>query len=609
METQRRDNGENNKKTGYKIITWGFCLFILFSLCSPWLAPVETGFFIVNTKTVVKAQEVGVWGEGDVGKIAMEETGLVEKDPRIIIANIIKIFLGFLGIIALVLIIYAGYLWMTSGGDIAKIEQSKAIIKNAVIGLIIILSSYAIVSFILSKFLTGGAGGATGSTAGHSPSFGAMGDSIVESHYPARNEKDIARNTKIVVTFREQMDEATIIRDIQEGDVCGGAGMKCGNLQFSNIRIYPTNINDSCIFEDGEYINCELNNIVDVSVFTVDDKTFILKPSRYLGNSESNVWHSVYLTTGLKRANGDEAFGIGGGYDWQFEVSTKLDLTPPKVKSIFPFPDNLMDGQNEVEAESGEWTLSINGLLQVDVEAEIVSIIRTDGGANEAEAQITGQYIGSEDGDYNIVISADTNSATVSFNDGVSINRTFINESIDLGYGISFSLVSGGFASGNSWDVEVSAKKIADYLSIADKKYIFGEDINIGLSFNETAINIAGVINAYSDSVVTAESFGATVVLTAKQGGDYIAISSSSENINIENTKIPIEKDGDIEINGISDWPINSVIQINFNEAIDPLPVNNYIKVEADSEIISGKFLFSNQYKTIEFRPDTDCGT
>ncbi|MFA6304275.1 MAG: Ig-like domain-containing protein [Patescibacteria group bacterium] len=79
-------------------------------------------------------------------------TGLGTRDLKDIIILIIKIFLGFLGIIAVGLIIWGGYTWMTSGGEEDKISEGKKIITNAVIGLIIILSSYAIVLFVVSRF-------------------------------------------------------------------------------------------------------------------------------------------------------------------------------------------------------------------------------------------------------------------------------------------------------------------------------------------------------------------------------------------------------------------------------------------------------------------------
>jgi hypothetical protein len=84
-------------------------------------------------------------------------TGLGNEDPRIMAARVIRIALGFLGIIAVGLIIYAGWLWMTAAGQADKIERAKKILIGAVIGLVICLASFAIASFILSRLL-----GATG---------------------------------------------------------------------------------------------------------------------------------------------------------------------------------------------------------------------------------------------------------------------------------------------------------------------------------------------------------------------------------------------------------------------------------------------------------------
>ncbi|MFA4871486.1 MAG: LamG-like jellyroll fold domain-containing protein [Patescibacteria group bacterium] len=77
--------------------------------------------------------------------------GLAQNDLKTTIVNIVRIFLGFLGLVAVILIIYAGFLWMTAGGDEKKIETAKKIILGAVIGLIIILSAFAIVSFVLTR--------------------------------------------------------------------------------------------------------------------------------------------------------------------------------------------------------------------------------------------------------------------------------------------------------------------------------------------------------------------------------------------------------------------------------------------------------------------------
>jgi hypothetical protein len=78
-------------------------------------------------------------------------TGLSGDNLATIVGRIIHVFLGILGVVALVLIVYAGFLWMTAGGDEEKVTKAKQIITQAVIGLAIILSSYAITSFVVSK--------------------------------------------------------------------------------------------------------------------------------------------------------------------------------------------------------------------------------------------------------------------------------------------------------------------------------------------------------------------------------------------------------------------------------------------------------------------------
>ena len=69
------------------------------------------------------------------------------------IADIIKIVLGFLGIIFLVLILYAGFSWMTSGGNEEKISKAKKIMTAAVVGAAIVLAAYAITFFVVDALL------------------------------------------------------------------------------------------------------------------------------------------------------------------------------------------------------------------------------------------------------------------------------------------------------------------------------------------------------------------------------------------------------------------------------------------------------------------------
>lgn len=79
-------------------------------------------------------------------------TGLGTRDLKDIISLIIRIFLGFLGLIAVVMIIYGGYIWMTAAGNLDNVDKGKKILINAIIGLVVILVSYAVVTFVINRF-------------------------------------------------------------------------------------------------------------------------------------------------------------------------------------------------------------------------------------------------------------------------------------------------------------------------------------------------------------------------------------------------------------------------------------------------------------------------
>lgn len=66
------------------------------------------------------------------------------------IGNIISVILGVLGIIMVVLILYAGFLWMTDAGKGDNITKAKDIIRAAIIGLILIVAAYAITQFVIN---------------------------------------------------------------------------------------------------------------------------------------------------------------------------------------------------------------------------------------------------------------------------------------------------------------------------------------------------------------------------------------------------------------------------------------------------------------------------
>lgn len=80
-----------------------------------------------------------------------EITGLGANPPMNVAISIISVVLFFVGIIVLALIIYGGLVWMTAQGDEAKVEKAQGILKGAIIGLLIVLASYGIASWVFSQ--------------------------------------------------------------------------------------------------------------------------------------------------------------------------------------------------------------------------------------------------------------------------------------------------------------------------------------------------------------------------------------------------------------------------------------------------------------------------
>ena len=97
------------------------------------------GFLFVQN---VFAQDLGT---DVVGK----NIALSAGDPRIIAAKIVRVALGFLGIIAVCIVLYGGFLWMTSAGNEEKIKSAKKTLLSSIIGIFIVLSAYAITAFVI----------------------------------------------------------------------------------------------------------------------------------------------------------------------------------------------------------------------------------------------------------------------------------------------------------------------------------------------------------------------------------------------------------------------------------------------------------------------------
>jgi len=274
-------------------------------------------------------------GQANVNSVAASAGVGESPDLITIIGRIINIALGFVGVVLLIIMLYSGYEYMTAGGNAEKVQNATKRIRNAIIGLLIIFLSFAIVNFILGIFAPGGGGGffqpsgfnfGGGGGFGQWGNSGSLGEGVIEYHFPERDQKNVPRNTAISITFKEAIDPASFIQGWDPA-----ASPLPYQINSNLIKVHPQD-------------NASQNLLPDQARVTIsaDGRSVIIKPNEPLGNANSNTWYEVVLeggADGIKNASGTAIFvgDFDNGYSWPFEVSTEIDNTPPRVISHIPY--------------------------------------------------------------------------------------------------------------------------------------------------------------------------------------------------------------------------------------------------------------------------------
>ena len=291
---------------------------------------------LILTGTITAAGFVLAQPNLGINSLAQAGVALGQTDIRIIIGRIIQVFLGLLGTIAVIIILYAGWLWMTAGGDAVKIATAKKWLINGVIGLLIILSAFSIAQFIVGSLIeaTTGAGAGAGAGAYSQPLSGSLGSGIIQSHIPER-DGTAYRNTKIAITFKEAISEKSLIADTNGDGVYGNAST--GDL--ANTKVFKLVKTATLKANNNNFNNLSDSDLVaTTAAYTTDKKIFVFKPTALLGSPSEAMSYTVYLTSELTKADGKKAFSgaFSSGYQWEFQVDPKIDNTAPKLSSIIP---------------------------------------------------------------------------------------------------------------------------------------------------------------------------------------------------------------------------------------------------------------------------------
>jgi len=343
-----------------------FLVVFLFLNITPALAQLDVPGSDTKTQDIYGLQQID------------QTIALSGSDIRLIIARVIRAVLGLLGIIAIVLMIYAGYLIMTSGGNEEKIQMGKKTLINTTIGLAIILSSFAIVQFVINA-LTGGflpppsSDGISKFDINTYSGSGSLGK-IIKDHYPTRDQIGVKRNISILVTFAEPIDPSSLILnsnntcwgdngsptttcdfeadavpylgDCLTGDEFVSYEASCDHLVTSSVQIFESKSEDKKLTESAAMTSYNAKG---------EAFTFTFKPFEPLGNDTDDIWYSVDLRPSImkKYLQDKEKVSVfvdsfSGHYLWEFQTDTMFDFVPPHVVDVRPLHDEKKVDKNRV---------------------------------------------------------------------------------------------------------------------------------------------------------------------------------------------------------------------------------------------------------------------
>lgn len=297
----------------------------------------------------------GLSSAGDIGLPDPGVTGI--EDIRLIIARAVRFVLGFVGLLAVGVVIYGGYLWMTSAGDAEQVTEARTILRNGGIGLALIILSFAIVTFIINTFIDSVLTGGTTNNPGFQGCRNciARGGGLIDDVYPDPGDR-VPRDIDILVTFAEEIfvapdgdgdEDKSFVQNAVLGtgtDVSNPAsngcpvGWWCGDNDPTKFRLTYTAPDNSTSTYD------------QFKIYTRDQLTFALDPVDLLGleidgQPIETATEAAILNVSL---SSNPSALTGEVYAWSFTVTTQIDDQPPRIIEVSPVETNLSSRDDTV---------------------------------------------------------------------------------------------------------------------------------------------------------------------------------------------------------------------------------------------------------------------
>lgn len=227
-------------------------------------------------------------------------------DLRLTIARLIRTFLSFLGIIAVIFVLYGGFLWMTAAGSVERVAKAKKVLINAVIGLVIVLSSFTITSFIIGAITDATGAGTVVDDGGGGGGFTPPGGTPAAFAVDSINLECAAalQNLQLQMIFTKNVDASTV---------------EAGGIRVMNNTAGGPDV-DGVFITSGRKVTFTPNQDCPANP---GEKCF-----------NANSLHTIIMDPGILRSTSGTT--LSGEDDFEFTTGEGVDLTGPTLTMTFP---------------------------------------------------------------------------------------------------------------------------------------------------------------------------------------------------------------------------------------------------------------------------------
>ncbi len=319
------------------------------------------GFFSCGTETTSFTEFSGTLSAPEASQYA---PGLAQNtDLRQYIKNVVNFGLGFLGIIAVVVVIYGGFLYVTAAGKEEQAGKGKKALTYAIIGILIILSSFALVNTVLL------AGGGTDQGANNGSAPSGTGDQNAQRQalfaYAGSVVQTVARD--FVTAYQNYSEINTDLATLSNVDAFSSIlGTSDANSFKSNLqqkRQILINIITkagalSQIAEKGQAGLVLIDKYINLSNSALDQ----IANSKEQTTDWSSFWKDLGVNYDNIKSEFDAQFGTAG-----MTEANKQDFAQAVVKAN----DTLLKLQNQIKqaaalpAVDNQFTIVLGDLKQL----------------------------------------------------------------------------------------------------------------------------------------------------------------------------------------------------------------------------------------------------